>query len=218
MKKSLLPLMLISGCMLGAETPNLIRNSDFDRNLDREFRYDAAAGAMKRSIFTEDRTWNKCLKIESKKYTDNKQIGKVFYTAVRLGGDGKTPGFEVKPNTIYTYSIELKGDLPCRLSVWGWKGTNYWKDMKQLKVSGDSRFKPSEDWTVKKVTFQTGADTKFAAVGISIWGAEKYRNLPELGKFVLLDKVKVTEQTDLLASATRPEGEKAPADGQKKKE
>ena len=218
MKKSLLPLMLFSGCLLGAETPNLIRNSDFDRNLDQEFRYDAAAGAMKRSIFTEDRTWNKCLKIESVKYTDNKQLGKVFYTAVRLGGDGKNPGFEVKPNTIYTYSIELKGDLPCRLAVWGWKGANYWKDLKQLKVTGDSRFKPSEEWTVKKVTFQTGADTKFVAVGISIWGAEKYKNLPELGKFVLLDKVKVSEKTDLLASAAQKTDDAAAPAEQKKKQ
>ena len=218
MKTSIASLALFCSFLACAQAPNLIRNSDFDRNLDQEYRYDAAAGAIRRSIITEDRTWNKCLKIESMKYTDNKQLGKVFYTAIRFGGDKKNPGFKAKPNTIYTYSIELKGDLPCRLAVWGWKGTNYWKDMKQLKVTGDSRFKPSEDWTVKKVTFQTGADTKFAAVGINIWGAEKYRNLPELGKFVLLDKVKVTEQTDLLASAARPEGDKAPADGQKKKE
>ena len=173
---------------------------------------------MKRSIFTEDRTWNKCLKIESMKYTDNKQLGKVFYTAIRFGGNGKTPGFEVKPNTIYSYSIELKGDLPCRLAVWGWKGTNYWKDLKQLKVTGDFSFKPSKEWTVKKVTFQTGADTKFVAVGISIWGAEKYKNLPELGKFVLLDKVKVSEKTDLLASAAQKTDDAAAPAEQKKKQ
>ena len=216
MKTSIASFALFCSFLACAQATNLIRNSDFDRNLDQEYRYDAAPGAMKRSIITEDRTWNKCLKIESLKYTDNKQLGKVFYTAIRFGGDKKNPGFEAKPNTIYTYSIELKGDLPCRLAVWGWKGTNYWKDMKQLKVTGDSSFKPSREWTVKKVTFQTGADTKFVAVGISIWGAEKYKNLPELGKFVLLDKVKVTEKTDLLAAAAQKPDEAAASAAKKK--
>ena len=87
----------------------------------------------------------------------------------------------------------------------------------QLKVTGNSSFKPSREWTVKTVTFQTGADTKFVAVGISIWGAEKYKNLPELGKFVLLDKVKVTEKTDLLASAAqKTDNAAAPAEQKKK--
>ena len=218
MKKSFLPLMLISGCLLGAEAPNLIRNPDFDRKIDGEFRYDASPGAMKRSIFTEDRTWNKCLKIESLKYREDKKLGNVFYTAIRLGGDGKTPGFAVKPNTIYTYTVELKGNLPCRVAVWGWKGTNYWKDMKLLKLTGESRFKGAEEWTVMKVTFQTGTDTKYAAVGINIWGAEKYKNLPELGKYILLDKVKVTEQTDLLTSAAQKTDEPAAPAAEKKKQ
>ena len=187
--------------LLSAQSANLIRNPDFERKLDDECRHETDPGVMKKTIFTEDRTWNRCLKIEAVKYREDKKLGKVFYSVIRLGGDGKTPGFAVKPNTIYSYSIELKGNLPCRLVVYGWKGSNYWKDLKSLKVNGESVFKPSQDWTVKKVTFQTGADTKFAAVGISVWGAERYKSLPELGSFVLLDNVKVTEQTDLLATA-----------------
>ena len=89
--------------------------------------------------------------------------------------------------------------------------------MKLLKVTGDSRFAGSEEWTVMKVTFQTGTDTKYAAVGINIWGAEKYKNLPELGKYVLLDKVKVTETTDLLASAGQSTDSAAAVSEPKKK-
>ncbi len=217
MKTSIASFALFCSFLACAQTPNLIKNPDFDRKLDGEFRYDATTGAMRRSIFTEDRTWNKCLKVEALKYKEDKKLGKVFYTAIRLGGDGKAPGFEVKPNTIYTYSVELKGTLPCRITVWGWKGTNYWKDMKLLKVTGESRFKGSEDWTVLKVTFQTGADTKYAAVGINIWGAEKYKSLPELGKYILMDKVKVTETTDLLASAGQKSDSAATAAEPKKK-
>ena len=78
MKTNIASLALFCSFLASAQAPNLIRNSDFDRNLDQEYRYDAAPGAMRRTIITEDRTWNKCLKIESMKYTDNKQPQKML--------------------------------------------------------------------------------------------------------------------------------------------
>ena len=202
MKRYLSFFMLSAAVLTQAQTANLILNSEFDKPLDSEFRYDAAPGVVKREIFTEDRTWNRCLRIEVLKYAEKKQ-GKVFYTGIRLGGNKTEPGFRVKPNTVYSFSMELKGTLKGKVGVSGWTGTSYWKDMKRLKITGDNTFSPAADWTVVKGTFQTAPGMKYAAVGIDLWGEARYKNLPPVGGYVMIDKVKVTEKAQLFSTAAK---------------
>lgn len=196
MKRIILGVFLLSGAFLQAQ--NLIRNGEFDNKLNIECRYDAAGGVHKRHIITEDRTWNKCLKVETLKYTQDK-LGKLYYLSLRFGGDSKNNGFKVKPNTLYDFTFEIKGKLSGRFIACQWNGPQYWKNMKHLKVNGDIRFSPSDTWSVYRGSFQTGPDATHAAVGISISGRERYKNLPPLGSFLLIDKIKVTEKAALLA-------------------
>ena len=103
-------LVLIGSLPVSAQNPNLIVNSDFDKPLDRECRYDAAPGTIDMQIFTEDRTWNRCLKIGLLRYAENKD-GKAVNASVRIGGNERDPGFPVKPNTIYSYSLVIAAEL-----------------------------------------------------------------------------------------------------------
>ena len=197
-------LLVLAGSLpVSAQNPNLIVNSDFDKPLDRECRFDAAPGTIGMQIFTEDRTWNRCLKVGLLRYAGNKD-GKAVNASVRIGGNERDPGFPVKPNTIYSYSLEVKGNWKGKVCAWNWKGSDYWKDAKRIeKIRGQTSFEPGGEWTVVKGTFQTGADAKYAAIGIVLWGEERYKNLPAIGSYVLLDNVRVSEKSDLLDSAKK---------------
>ncbi|MGN0873077.1 MAG: glycoside hydrolase domain-containing protein [Victivallales bacterium] len=195
MKNTLLSAILLSAGLLQAQ--NLIKNGDFDKPLDQECRFDAAPGVHKTGIFTEDLTWNKCLKLEVARHIADKN-GKKYYALVRIGGDRQNNGFPVKPNTVYSFSLELKGEVGASVSAWEWNGPGYWKNVKRIKITGTTSFKASREWTAIRGTFQTGADATHAAIGVSLWGEERWKNLPPVGSFILIDKVKVEEKADLL--------------------
>lgn len=186
---------LICG-MLSAQ--NLIKNPDFNQYFEPECRFDMTPGALKTSVFTEDRTWNKCLKLEVVRYQKQKDGTERLFGAVRIGGDNKSNGFAVKPNTIYSYSLEIRGTAPVSIQALEWNGPDYWKDMKRLKVTGQEQFKPSDEWVAVKGTFQTGPGATHAAIGLSLWGESRWKNLPPIGSYVLIDKLKVEEKADLL--------------------
>ena len=133
MKNTLLSAILLSGGLLQAQ--NLIKNGDFDKPLDQECRFDAAPGVHKTGIFTEDLTWNKCLKLEVARHITDKN-GKKYYALVRIGGDRQNNGFPVKPNTVYSFSLELKGEAGAWVSAWEWNGPGYWKNVKRIKITG----------------------------------------------------------------------------------
>ena len=194
--------LLTAAQMLSAQ--NLIRNGDFDKPLDAECRYDARPGVKKSGIFTENLTWNKCLKLEVAKYSADRN-GRKYNAIVRIGGDAENNGFPVKPNTLYSYSLELKGTTGAVVSATEWNGPNYWKAMKRIKlIKGETGYKASEEWTTLRGTFQTSADATHAAIAVSIWGAERYKNLPPIGSYILIDKVNVEERADLLGNFKKP--------------
>lgn len=191
----------------GLTAENLIRDPEFDRNVTAECHADANPGVLKRHQFTEDLTWNKCLRLEVLKYyRKNKDAGESYYARILIGGVPKKHGFAVYPNTIYKFSLELKGDIPAKnISLNGteWNGDDYWKDRKKLKLSGDIKIEPSGDWRIYNGTFQTGADARTAAIGLTVWGESKYKNLPPIGGFIMIDKVKVEKQSGLLDAAVQ---------------
>lgn len=199
--KTIAALFLLTASLCGQ---NLVKNGDFDKPLDSECRFDAAPGVHKASILTENLTWNKCLKLEVVKYQTDKN-GRKFYTQIMIGGDKKNNGFPVKPNTVYNFSLELKGNAAAFVSATEWTGPDYWKNMRRIKkISGQTSFKGSDEWTVIQGSFQTGADAVHAVIGVSIWGEERYKNLPPVGSFLLIDKVRIEEKADLLANLKTP--------------
>ncbi len=199
--------MVVLGWACGLlSAQNFIQNPDFDKHFEPECRFDMTPGALKVSVFTEDSTWNKCLKLEVKAYHKQKDGAERIFGTVRIGGDKKNNGFAVKPNTVYSYSLELKGNATVGIGAVEWEGPDYWKDMKKLKLTGADTFKASDEWTTLNGSFQTGPKTTHAAIGVSFWGEARWKNLPPIGSFVLIDKVKVVEKADLFGGLKKKQG------------
>lgn len=185
---------------------NLIQNSDVDLALMPEFKMEGKADCYKFSQFTEDLTWNKCGKLEIVSYIINKNGQKSVNCGIVAGGEKGLAGFPAKPNTIYKFSVELKGTVKrAFINATEWIGGDYYKDMKKLNSNvGVVRIQP--EWVCYKGTFKTGPDAKRAALYISIWGSEADKDLPDSpGEYLLIDKVNIEEQTDVLdAGSVKP--------------
>ncbi len=200
-------LLLLSGGLLSAQ--NLIKNPEFDRPAREECSLDSNPGVIKMTQFTEDLTWNKCLRLDVVKHHKKADGSESYYALVLIGGAPKKHGFAVKPNTVYKFSLEAKGDIGATLYAYEFTGSDFWKNRRKLKLEGDTKTKVSkDDWTVYSGSFQTGADAQTAMIGIGLWGEGKYNNLPPIGGYVMIDKIKVEEHANLLGT---PAVESTPA-------
>ncbi len=184
---------------------NLIKDPDVNlQPLSPEFRIseDKVLGTVE--SFTENYTWNKCIKVELKKFRENKG----FYSSnvgVTIGGDAKTIGFPCKPGTKYNFSLEAKGTATQILllySEWDDKGK------RTKKNTNIHVFKPQEDWTVYKGHFTTAANSKRAALVVQFWDARgkdltKFKN--KVGDYVLIDKISIEESTEHSVFSAKPE-------------
>lgn len=181
---------------------NLFPNPEFDKGIADIF-LDYAKDTVKVTIFTEEHTWNKCLRIDNIRYCRKKIDGKemnISYACVFFGTSPKLPGIPVKPNTVYEFSLELKGNVNVGVHCHEWTGADFWKDGRVIKIKNMEPFTVSGEWTVVKGTFQTSANAKYAALDVQLWGEERYKNLPKLGTYILIDKVRMEEKADLLGS------------------
>ena len=91
---------------------NLLVNGGFDEKINTELFSDYTPGMFELTQFIEDGTWNKCLRVELKKITITKEGNKRVGIFMHFGRTGKQPGFKAKPNTIYQFSFDIKGDAP----------------------------------------------------------------------------------------------------------
>ena len=103
---------LLFGCLAGMTltAQNLIKDPDINKKpLSSEFRIceDTKIGTL--TQFVEDYTWNHCLKLELKKYNTSQNGRRSYALGVLMGGDKKIPGFAVKPDCTYHFSVEVKG-------------------------------------------------------------------------------------------------------------
>lgn len=154
------------------------------------------------SLVTEDATWNKCGKLEVVNAYTNAD-GYVTHSAcawIGLSRDRKR-GFDVKPNTQYRFSIELRHPAArVSLGIGEWHGDDMWKDLRSGKCS-TGLVCPKENWSVFKGTFKTGPDAKRAVVSVVIWTSTQYNTeQAKVGDYVLFDNVTVEEQPDVIAS------------------
>ncbi len=182
---------------------NLLVNGGFDEKINTELFSDYTPGTFELTQYIEDGTWNKCLRVELKKITiaeeGNKRVG-IF---MHFGRTGKQPGFKAKPNTIYQFSFDIKGDAPGGASTkavsWNGDGIKIWdKSRKQISTSLNG-FAVNSEWTHMEGTFRTGADTERIALGISLWGDSAQQSVFKWkeGHYVLLDNLVVKEKLDI---------------------
>ena len=197
-------------CQLAA-AENLIRDSDVNvKPLSREFRLseDPSQGTLE--LFTEDSTWNQCLKLELNKFGQNNDKF-CSNLGVMIGGDAETAGFPCKPDTKYNFSLEAKGTATQLLMLfreWDDQGNNTKKNTSVHAIT------PQKDWTVYKGTFTTAPTSKRAALVVQFWDAKrndpaKLKNQP--GTYVLIDKITVEEAVEnsvfeSRATAVSPKG------------
>ena len=174
-----------------ASAGNLIKNSDGDaKNYRIEYRSTASSKHMTLSKFIEDLTWNNCIKLKIDKFYGDKKVN----GGVMCGGEKTIAGFPVKPNTVYKFSIEIKGTgSRCSVSALQWHGPEYYKDRTRLK-SNIGGIKVQKEWVKYTGTFKTSAKAKRAALYIQMWGNAKHRYYKE-GDYILIDKIKIEEQS-----------------------
>ncbi len=173
---------------------NLIKNSDMDeKNFRIEYRNTANPKHISIAPFTEDLTWNKCMRLRLEKFLISGGKRKVN-GGILCGGEKTVAGFKVKPDTVYKFSLELKGNAPTAfISAVEWSGPEYYKDRSSIKTSVGA-VKVMKDWVKYSGTFKTTGKAKRAALHIQIWGNEK--NMPyKEGDFLLLDKLSIEEQS-----------------------
>lgn len=193
-------------CATALFADNLIRNGNFDQPMTPECRIDNTAEKhAKVSLFTEDLTWNKCAKFELLSILNISGREQVGATVV-FGGDKF--GFPVKPDTVYTFSFEVKGNGASSITTRAleWTGTDFWKDRNPLKMSLGG-FKAPAEWQKFSGTFKTSPNAKTAVIGLSFWWDTQYGPMKySIGEFILIDNVTVEEQMAPL-DAIKPQAE-----------
>ncbi|MBR6373238.1 MAG: hypothetical protein IKS20_08655 [Victivallales bacterium] len=183
---------------------NMFNNADFNaegKGVKGVF-YDFISGVAKVSIATEDKTWNKCLKIELTALPEGKQRD-LAYINCWIGRDGGY-GVKVEPDTVYEFQFEYKGNIAPSVNISEWKGKDLWKDKKNVKPIETTPLAVSEgEWKVAKGTFKTTATAKGAAILLSLrWTPA------QVGKFVMIDNVKIEKKAALLPPAEQGSLEK----------
>lgn len=179
-----------------ADAENLIRQGGMENIKNGECRLLANYGCVTLSQFTEPGSWNKCVKLEvAKCYERNGR--KQLNGRIVIGGVKKHFGFKVKPDTIYDYSLSIKGKgTRVFVGAVGWTANKKFWQLKKLTVLTKVGQVPlSKDWVTYKGSFKTGLKTVSAAITVTFWGDAKNNQLKEkTGDYVLVDNVSVYER------------------------
>ena len=165
--------MLIAALPMGLVADNLIRIGTFEHDSAEIMRavrngeYSSEYGGAF-DLFTEDTTWNRCIRltagpVQQHKISGNKMSGA---DVIVSGADGK--GIPVEPEQFYDYSFELKGS-PKRavLNILEY-GTENGKTVSRFLEKG-LRFEPGKDWRSFKGRFRTGKQTERIELQFVLW-------------------------------------------------
>lgn len=203
----LFPLAFAALCSGG----NLIKNSDFslyNNGAGPEYRQMSAWKSSRFEVFTENMSWNKCGKLRIISLIPSSAKGhKVATASLMIGADGKNTGFKCKPDTVYRYSLQLRGSTS-RAFVKGveWSGGGALWSFKECKKS-KKIFPVTKEWTTVRGTFKTGPKADRAALNLAIWWDSQYpadRHVLKEGDFLLFDSVKISEAKAFLENKTPP--------------
>ena len=194
MKKLLLPLCALLSGTLGAQ--NLIVDSDCKQGpASGEFTVSENAVQGKLSKFTEE-DGNTCLKFELVKCGADKNGKKRVGTGILIGGDKKLQGFPCKPDTVYKFTVKVKGEAArAMFNVFEWDNLkdNNWRSRRKFRAS-IHLIQPKAEWTEYSGTFKTGPKAKRAALGLQFWGDEARKDFQEKeGQYILVDHIVIEE-------------------------
>ena len=174
----------------------------------------AGANGGEVSLHTEDGNWNRCAKLTITRTWTNEQ-GHVTYAAGgRFGSDGKELGIPVKGDTLYDFTIEVKGGgnvTSANIGFVDWQTGQWAKDAKGGKTSVGS-VALTDGWSRFQGSFRTHPGAKRAVVTVGLWQSTQYPPVKlKVGDCVYVDNVTVEESQDTLANLTSGKGRKAEA-------
>lgn len=180
----------------GLFAENMLKNGTLDDADTHNFSPTGLASTYKYSMFTEDLTWNRCVRLDVMNFEKALSIGVVIGGA--KGGDAQDGrnALTVLPNTTYKFSIDLKGTVKnVGIAAFVYDGEcNGSKERKRVKTSiGGINVQPN--WMRYEGEFTTGSNTKKAALYIQIWCDEKQGGIAEKpGTYLLIDNVIIEEK------------------------
>ena len=204
--------MALLATVLLAANASLLTCGDFSdaaANLSPECR----AEAGKISLFTEDRTWNRCGRCEVVAAVDGKgeHAGSQIHAANVLVGatSGSLCGVPVEPGVRYDVSFDLKGlgaVGPVKVAVAYWISDDLWKGRRLLRdvVAGD--VVAGSEWRTFKGSFIAPADAKRAALRLEIWSSSKWPQSFQyrVGDGFLFDNVRIAVSPKNLGVSAAP--------------
>ena len=198
-------LLILAAVIFGQE---ILKNNSFDSQyLWQDVSLSQPAGHFEASKFTEDLTWNNCLKLELKQLNKGR-VGAILL----IGKDGKKTGFPVKPETTYEFSFEAKGTVPVAVSaaLLFHNDDAWWKpgSSKRVKTTLDS-FRVTPEWTRFKGSFRTADNTVRAALIIQLWANEKLAEKWNPGQYLLVDNLSVKERKQSMTVGAEVRAENA---------
>ena len=174
---------------------NLIKDPDINqKTLSPEFRICEVSSQGTLTQFIEPSTWNRCLKLELKKYHVAKNGRKSYALGVLMGGNKKLTGFPVKPGHTYHFSIEVRGQA--NRAMFGFR--EYGKNYSAKKRASIHVIRVQKDWTVYTGSFKPTAKAERAALQLQFWGndAAAANFTEKIGDYILIDKINIREVKD----------------------
>jgi len=193
---------------LGA-AENLIVNGDMgdEALFAKECRSDGGkTGRLTLSV--EDLTWNKCGKLEVVATEKSAQGTDVINANAWIGCNkaGSLPGFPVKPNATYEFSIDLRGTPErVRVAARTFSTDDCWKGA-ETRLTTVSMTKIGTDWQTFRGTFKTGPKDVRTALCVQMWCDAQFKDAQQykVGDWVMFDNVSVRDrQGDIAAFAAK---------------
>jgi len=199
--------LALTGVLSLNAAQNLILNGDFadEGKFAKECVTDGGK-TSKLTLFSEDLTWNKCAKLEIVNVQKSDKDTDVINANAWIGcnAEGKLPGFNVRPNTTYQFTIDLRGTPKyARVGARTWATDDLWKET-AFRLTTVSFTKITNEWQTFRGTFKTGPKDKRAALGVQLWSDTQYPKAYQYkkGDWVLIDNVSVYDrQGDIEAFA-----------------
>ena len=195
--------------VLLAASASLLSNGDFSdasANLSPECRSEAG----KVSLFTEDRTWNRCGKCEVVSSVSGKgeHAGYLIHAANVLVGatSDSLCGLPVEPGVRYDVAFDLKGlgsVGPVKAAVAYWVSDELWNGRRLIRdfIAGDVVAGP--EWRTFKGSFVAPEGAKRAALRLEIWSSSKWPQSFQysVGDGFLFDNVRIAVSSRNLGAA-----------------
>lgn len=203
--------LLAAGAVAGASgAPNLILNGDMSDQA--KFAAECVTDGNETgrlTLHSEELTWNKCGRLEVVAVSTNAATGTSVINAnawIGMTPGSALPGFRVRPNTTYAFSIDLRGTPQCvRVGARTFVGDDNWKGAEN-RLTTVSMTKIGEGWQTFQGTFKTGPKDVRCCLFVQMWSDTQYPKAYQykLGDWVLFDNVSVSDrQGDLESFAKR---------------